>query len=249
MRKATANFTTMPSDKTSDKKVAVIIHKETTSPGLVGEKLIEMGCELDIRAPVLGDALPEDLDNYAAVVVFGGPMSVNDDEPYLRAEIAWVQQVLAAGVPYLGVCLGAQMLAKVLGAKVDTHPSEVAEIGYYPVRATKAAGALFPAEMMVYQWHYQGFDLPENGVLLASGEDFPNQAFKWGDRAYGLQFHPEMTTAMLKFWTEQGADLLGEPNTQSQEQQLENHHRYRASVDTWLETFLNNWLSIKVEPS
>ena len=235
--------------RSSDPKVAVIIHKETTSPGLVGQKLVEMGYALDIRAPVLGDDLPTDLNAYAAVVVFGGPMSVNDDEPYLKAEIAWVQRVLAAGLPYLGVCLGAQMLAKVLGARVDTHPSEVEEIGYYPVRAADAAGSLFPAELMVYQWHSQGFDLPEEAVLLAKGKDFPNQAFRWGDRAYGLQFHPEMTTAMLKFWTEQGAELIGAPNTQSPKQQLENHHQYQASVAAWLETFLNNWLSVTVEPS
>ena len=224
-------------------KIAVIIHKETTSPGIVGEKLTGMGCQLDIRAPVLGDLLPDDLENYAGVVVFGGHMSVNDDEPYLKKEMVWVRQVLDAGIPYLGVCLGAQMLAKVLGAQVDTHPTEVEEIGYYPVRATAAGKALFPDEMQVYQWHSQGFDLPEGAELLVRGKDFPNQAFRWGDRAYGVQFHPEMTAQMIDFWTEQGADLLGGPNTQSREQQLANHQRYRQAVDSWLETFLKKWLS------
>ena len=230
-------------------KIAVVIHKETTSPGRVGEKLVAMGYELDIRAPVLGEPLPDDLENYAGVVVFGGHMSVNDDEPYLKKEMVWVQQVLAANLPYLGVCLGAQLLAKVLGAQVDTHPTEVEEIGYYPVRAASTEAGLFPEEMYVYQWHSQGFEVPEGAVLIAQGQDFPNQAFRWGDRAYGLQFHPEMTAQMIDFWTEQGADLLGGPNTQSREQQLENHHRYRHCVDAWLETFLNNWLSKAGEPS
>lgn len=224
-------------------KIAIIIHKETTSPGLVGEKLSQLGYDLDIRAPVLGDPLPDDLENYAGVIVFGGHMSVNDDEPYLKKEIAWVQQVLDANLPYLGVCLGAQMLAKVLGAQVDTHPTELEEIGYYTVRATAAGESLFPGELNVYQWHSQGFEVPEGAVLLAQGQDFPNQAFRWGDRAYGVQFHPEMTAQMIAFWTEKGADLLGGPNTQSREQQLENHQIYKANVDAWLETFLNNWLS------
>ena len=231
------------------RKIAVIIHKETTSPGKVGERLTSMGYGLDIRAPIFGDALPEDLENYAGVVMFGGPMSVNDDEPYLVKEGQWLQRVLDADMPYLGVCLGAQMLAKVLGAQVDTHPTEAEEIGYYPVAATAAGKAVFPDELMVYQWHSQGFDLPEGAVLLVKGQDFPNQAFRWGDRAYGLQFHPEMTEGMIDFWTEQGADLLGGPNTQSREQQLESHQHHWAEVDAWLETFLNNWLSPVAQPA
>ena len=230
-------------DKDSRPKIAVVIHKETTSPGLVGEKLTAMGYSLDIRAPVLGEPLPADLENYAGVIMFGGHMSVNDDEPYLKKEMTWVQQVLDANLPYLGVCLGAQMLAKVLGAQVDTHPTDLEEIGYYQVRAAEVGAGLFPSEMHVYQWHSQGFEIPKDAVLIAEGKDFPNQAFRWGDRAYGLQFHPEMTAQMIDFWTEQGADLLGGPNVQSREQQLENHHRYRHEVDAWLETFLNNWLA------
>ncbi len=229
--------------RTLPRKIAVIIHKETTSPGLVGEKLVALGYELDIRAPVLGHPLPSDLENYAGVVVLGGPMSVNDDESYLHKEMIWVQQVLEARLPYLGICLGAQMLAKVLGAQVDTHPTELEEIGYYRVQATAAGASLFPGELYVYQWHSQGFEVPSGAVLIAEGQDFPNQAFRWGDHAYGLQFHPEMTAKLLDFWTEQGADLLGGPNTQSREQQLKNHQRYRQQVDDWLETFLNNWLS------
>ncbi len=231
------------------RKIAVIIHKETTSPGLVGEKLMAMGYELNICAPVLGHALPSDLENYAGVVVLGGPMSVNDGEPYLQTEMVWVQQVLDAHLPYLGICLGAQMLAKVLGAQVDTHPSELEEIGYYRVQATTAGAMLFPNELYVYQWHSQGFEVPAGAVLIAEGQDFPNQAFLWGDRSYGLQFHPEMTAQMLDFWTEQGADLLGGPNTQSREQQLKNHHCYRQPVDLWLESFLNNWLSNTPQPA
>ena len=211
---------------------------------MVGQKLNEMGYELDIRAPILGDSLPDDLTRYAAVLVFGGPMSVNDDEPYLHKEMAWVRRVLEAKLPYLGICLGAQLLAKVLGAQVKRHPQALEEIGYYSVYATEAGRDLFPEKLKIYQWHNEGFELPEGAVLLARGDDFLNQAFRWGNRTYALQFHPEMTASMVDFWTSQGADLLDAPNAQTREAQIAGHQRHSATVDQWLETFLNNWLSV-----
>ena len=229
---------------TQTARILTIIHKETTVPGVVGQKLNEMGYELDIRAPILGDSLPDDLTRYAAVLVFGGPMSVNDDEPYLHKEMAWIRRVLEAKLPYLGICLGAQLLAKVLGAQVKRHPQALEEIGYYSVYATEAGRDLFPEELKIYQWHNEGFELPEGAVLLARGDDFLNQAFRWGDRTYALQFHPEMTASMVDFWTSQGADLLDAPNAQTREAQIAGHQRHSATVDQWLETFLNNWLSV-----
>ncbi|MEM8501952.1 MAG: gamma-glutamyl-gamma-aminobutyrate hydrolase family protein [Cyanobacteria bacterium P01_D01_bin.1] len=231
------------------RKILTLIHKETTIPGLVGQKLEAMGYRLEIRAPILGDPLPERFDDYAGVLVFGGPMSVNDNEAYLHQEIELIRHALAAGLPYLGICLGAQLLAKVLGARVEPHGKAVEEIGYYPIYATEAGRSHFPDKMMVYQWHKEGFGLPEGAVLLATGDDFPHQAFRWGEHAYGLQFHPEMTADMADFWSTNGADLIGAPNTQNKQQQLDNHQRYSQGVDRWLETFLNNWLSSVPEPA
>ncbi len=216
-------------------------------PGLVGSKLSAMGYALDLYAPILGETLPENLAHYAGVLVFGGPMSANDNEPYLHQEMAWIQQVLAANLPYLGICLGAQMLAKVLGAQVQPHTQAVEEIGYYPVYATAAGQDIFPPHMKTYQWHKEGFEIPKGAVLLASGDDFPNQAFRWGDRAYGLQFHPEMTAHMVDTWTTQGADLIAlnaSTNVQNRATQIAAHDQYSAEVDRWLETFLKNWLAV-----
>ena len=240
-----------PTLSVGPQKIITLIHKDTTIPGVVGQKLVDMGYELDIRAPILGDSLPTNLADYAAALVFGGPMSVNDDEPYLHKEMSWIRQVLAAELPYLGICLGAQLLAKVLGAKVGPHAHELEEIGYYPIYATAAGKGLFPKMFKAYQWHKEGFELPEGAVLLARGEDFPNQAFRWGDsqkdskvgRTYGLQFHPEMTGDMVKFWTAQGAELLGAPNTQTRDEQIAGHAHHSQAVSDWLETFLNNWLA------
>ena len=230
-------------------KILTLIHKETSIPGLIGQKLMSMGYQLDIRAPILGDPLPNDFEECAGVLVFGGPMSVNDNEGYLHQEIEWIRQALTAGLPYLGICLGAQLLAKVLGAKVEPHGNAVEEIGYYPIYATEAGRSHFPDRMMIYQWHKEGFELPEDAVLLATGDNFPHQAFRWGPCAYGHQFHPEMTADMVDFWSTNGADLIGAPNTQNKQQQIDNHRYYSQNVDRWLETFLNSWLSSVPEPA
>lgn len=232
----------VPSDFQQPNRILTIIHKETTVPGMVGKTLNDLGYELDIRAPIFGEALPDDLHNYAGALVFGGYMSANDDEPYLHKEADWIQQALDANLPYLGICLGAQLLAKVLGAQVKPHADALEEIGYYPIQATVAGKHLFPNELRAYQWHKEGFTLPAGAVLLATGEDFPNQAFRWGDRAYGLQFHPEMTADMVEFWSSQ-TDLLGAPNTQSRPEQIQGHEKYSGAVAQWLETFLKNWLA------
>ncbi|MEL6814133.1 MAG: glutamine amidotransferase [Cyanobacteria bacterium J06598_3] len=231
-----------PSNLPKPNTILTIIHKETTIPGMVGKKLNELGYELDIRAPIFGEALPNDLHNYAGALVFGGYMSVNDNEPYLHKESDWIRQVLEAELPYLGICLGAQLLAKVLGAQIQPHTHALEEIGYYPVQATAAGQHLFPEELRIYQWHKEGFTLPEGAVLLATGKDFPNQAFRWGDRAYGIQFHPEMTADMVDVWSSQ-SDLLGAPNTQSRPEQIQGHEKYSGAVEQWLETFLKNWLA------
>ncbi len=105
--------------------------------------------------------------------------------------------------PLLGVCLGAQMLARHLGHRVYRHPEGKVEIGYYPIVPTEAGEALCaaPFPTHVYQWHREGFDLPRGATLLAAGSDFEAQAFRYGPAAYGLQFHPEVTYAMMCRWT------------------------------------------------
>lgn len=146
----------------------------------------------------------------AGLVVLGGPMSVHDTKsyPYLCREIDWIGQAADTGLPVLGVCLGAQLLAKSLGARV--YPNSVKEIGWCEIELTEDAAddPLFsdchPTET-VFQWHGETFDLPNDSVLLARGAACVNQAFRFGLSAYGLQFHLETTAEMLDRWlTEPG---------------------------------------------
>ena len=141
--------------------VLIILHGPMSTPGRVGNALRAMGHPLDIRKPVVGEALPESLENYAGAIMFGGPMSANDSDEFVKREIDWLATPLKEEKPYLGICLGAQMLAKQLGASVAPHPEGRTEIGYYPIRPTEAGRRLWERwPDQVYHWHREGFDLP-----------------------------------------------------------------------------------------
>lgn len=141
-------------------------------------------------------------DRPDAVVVLGGPMSVGDDSafPWLAAEKRWLAAQIRRGVPALGICLGAQLLAEVLGGRV--HPGEQPEIGWFPV--TRAADcppgpdALLPPRFTPLHWHGDTFDPPPGAVRLAESAVCRNQAFLWGNRVLGLQFHLEATPASAR---------------------------------------------------
>ena len=121
------------------KPVLLILHQEHSSPGRVGQTLARLGYPLDIRRPRFGDSLPETMDEHAGAVIFGGPQSANDNEDFVRREIDWIGVPLRDQKPYLGICLGAQMMALHLGASVYPHPQGQAEVGYYPIRPTGGA--------------------------------------------------------------------------------------------------------------
>jgi GMP synthase (glutamine-hydrolysing) len=225
------------------RKVAVILHQEHSTPGRIGRLLKAQGFDLDIRRPRSGDPLPATLAEHAGAVIFGGPMSANDDEDWLRAEIEWIGVPLKEQKPLIGICLGAQMLARHLGQRVYAHPQGKVEVGYYPICPTRDGHAVCtrPFPDKVYQWHCEGFDLPSGAVLLASGEDFETQAFRYGPAAYGFQFHPEVTYAMMCCWTLRGTDRMRLPGAHPRHLHLEGWYRHDAAVARWLEAFLTSW--------
>jgi GMP synthase (glutamine-hydrolysing) len=223
----------------------MILHQGHSTPGRVGALLAQCGYALDIRRPSLGEPLPETLADHAGVMVFGGPMSANDEADWIKREIDWLAAPLSEDKPLLGVCLGAQMLARQLGARVFTYPDKRSEIGYYPLAPTPDADRLCaaPFPRCVYQWHCDGFELPRGAALLASGaEDFPVQAFSFG-AAIGLQFHPEVTYAMMCRWTTRGAERLSRPGAQPRQRHLEGWFQHDRAVADWLAAFLPVWLA------
>jgi len=225
-------------------RIVAVLHQEGSSPGRVGTILGAMGYDIDVRRPFLGEALPETLADHAGAIVFGGPMSANDGDDWISREIDWIGVPLAEGKPFLGICLGAQMLAHHLGAQVKRNGEGVSEIGYFPIRPTQAGAALMEWPSMAYQWHSEGFALPAGATLLAQGEDaFPNQAMQFGVNAFGVQFHPELTFAQLHLWTVLGASIIEELKAQPPRLQLEGRFLHDRQIRTWLENFLALWLT------
>lgn len=218
--------------------ILVVLHQERSTPGRIGLMLEASGIRLDIRRPVMGDALPETLDAHRGAIVFGGPPSANDPDDYIRREIEWMDVPLREDRPFLGICLGAQMLSKHLGGTVGPHPDGLVEVGYYPLEETLAGRQLMQHwPRMAYQWHREGASLPHGAEHLARSALFENQAFRVG-RAYGIQFHAELTLAMVHRWTVKGHERLGLPGAQGRKAHLEGRAIHDAAVRRWLEQFL-----------
>ncbi|MEL6785683.1 MAG: glutamine amidotransferase [Pseudomonadota bacterium] len=238
----------MPRKAANRPSVLIILHQETSTPGRVGQRLEQRGFHLDIRRPPLGDQLPETLDEHAGAVMFGGPMSANDPEEFVKRETDWLAIPLRENRPFLGICLGAQKLVRHLGGKVEFHPEGKVEVGYYPLYPTPEGNALMDWPSMIYQWHREGFDLPHGATLLARGETYPNQAFRYGERAFAVQFHTELTLAMMCRWSVKGAERMSMPGAQDRKQHLEGRLLHDAAVSQWLDDFLDLWIGTTANP-
>jgi GMP synthase (glutamine-hydrolysing) len=223
-------------------KILIVLHSERSTPGRVGMMLQEKGYTLDIRRPCLGDALPETMEDHAGAAIFGGPMSANDADAFIRAETDWIAVPLKEKKPFLGVCLGAQMLANRLGGKVGPHPDGDVEIGYYPIRPTEAGRSLGDWPSYVYHWHREGCTLPAGAEHLAAGDTFENQAYRYG-AAYGIQFHPEVTRLMMHRWSVLGAHRFVLKGAQRAHDHLAGQILHDAAVKAWLSQFLDRWIA------
>jgi GMP synthase (glutamine-hydrolysing) len=219
-------------------KVLIVLHQERSSPGRVGQMLHDHGFDLDIRRPPLGEELPETLDEHAGVVIFGGPMSANDTDEFVRRETDWLSVPLREDKPFLGICLGAQMLVNHLGGKVAGHHEGKVEIGWYPLKPTEEGRSLMHWPEMVYQFHREGFTLPEGATLLATAETYPNQAFRYGRNAWGIQFHAELTRAMMQRWVVRGAHRFDLPGAQPGRDHLGGRLIWDMHLKRWLDEFL-----------
>ena len=221
--------------------ILLILHQERSCAGHVGRWLKQAGFYLDIRRPALGDALPDTMEHHAGAIIFGGPMSANDTDEYVRREIDWIGVPLKEGKPFFGICLGAQMLVKHLGGEIFRHCEQCVEIGHYPIQPTREGEQLMAWPRCVYEWHNEGFTLPDGAKLLATGQRFENQAFSLGSHVFGVQFHPEISLAMIQRWTVRAAHMLTLPGARSRDEHLSGHLRFGPAQLSWLEEFLTKW--------
>ncbi len=191
-------------------KILIVKHIENEGAGTLEAFYKRRGFIPDILELEEGAHFPKNSKEYKLIVVMGGPMSVYEERryPFLKEENIFIKEILKAKIPYLGICLGAQLLAKALGAKIKKAPER--ELGWYDVKLTENGqkDMLFKnisEKYCVFQWHEDVFEVPNKAVLLADSANGVNQAFKYGENAYAFQFHIEVTPVLIEDW------LKGEP--------------------------------------
>lgn len=189
-----------------------VVHGSDVRSGIFAGAARERGHEIEEWSLAWGVPPPRPIDDYSAVILFGGAMHADQDHhhPWLREENLFIERLLDLHVPILGVCLGAQLIAKAAHASV--RPADEPEIGWVEVELTSSARddpvfAALPDRFEAFQWHYYTYDVPAGAQELARSR-VCTQAFRLGDAAWGVQFHPEVTHAQVKGWIEEGEEEL-----------------------------------------
>jgi GMP synthase (glutamine-hydrolysing) len=200
----------------------VLRHAQAEGVGLLGNALRERGIHHRALDIARGEPVPKEVRGVGGLIVLGGPMAAYDQDKhaFLRPEIALIEKAIAAGRPVLGICLGAQLIAQVLGARV--YPGEKREVGWAPVTLTADGrdDPLFAGSderLTVFHLHGDTYELPPDAANLATSPVYEQQAFRWGEIVYGFQFHLEFTESIIarlaqepesqRYMTEAGADL------------------------------------------
>lgn len=229
------------------KPVLIFRHIDFEGPGYLGEFLDRNAIPWEVIAVDEGEKIPPNPDAASGLVFMGGPMSVNDNLPWIDEEVRLIRQAHVHGVPLLGHCLGGQLISRALGARVHANP--VREIGWHPVEVmnTVQAGQWFaglPSQIMVYHWHGETFDLPEGAVPLLTSRYCQNQGYVCG-KTLALQCHIEMQKDMIPVWTDKYRDEIPESTDSVQtaaemqtelDDRITGLHRVADTVYThWLE--------------
>jgi len=224
-------------------RVLAFRHTPVDDLGLIAPALASGGVACDYADLYAGPSGECRVSEAGALIFMGGPMSANDDHPYLQREIEYIRDAANRGQMVLGVCLGAQLIAKALGARV--YPNPVKEIGWAPVSFAPAAAndPLFAGlrePEMIFHWHGETFDLPPGAELLASSDACVNQAFRISPRIYGLQFHLEVTPAMIAGWCRDD-EACGEAREVTQPI---DPHQHAARSAKLAETVFGRWCDL-----
>lgn len=223
------------------KRVVLIRHGDEPDDDRVVQFFTARGVSPDIIRPFRGEALGEADKSVAASVVYGGPFNVFDEDkhPFLHDEARWIRQCMARNIPLLGICQGAQQIARVLGAEVGPKPGEPTEFGYYEITPTEEGRGLFPDSLVVGQSHFHTFAIPPGATHLAGSALFPNQAFRLGDTVYGFQFHAEVTPQGFRRWQEAPWARYGKAGAQTRHEQDQLMAAHDAAQHDWFMAFLD----------
>lgn len=224
------------------RKLVLIRHGE----GPIDDRVVNWAClnciDIKIYKPFKGELIKDIDDSVIGTVLYGGQYNVFETQefPFLEDEYQWIRDCLTADIPMLGICQGAQQIAHHLGARVGPLGNKGSEFGYYQIEPTPEAVdcGFLDEPLFVTQAHSHTFDIPVGAIRLAGSTLFPNQAFKYGEQVYGLQFHPEVTIEGFRRWQEEDwSRQLGE---QSPKDQTSLMYKSDATQAKWFYKFLDN---------
>lgn len=223
----------------SKARVVLVSHHDEVRNNRVLDFFRANGVPADIRRPFKGDALGSPDGSVIASVVFGGPFNVFDETqyPFLHDEHAWIEACMKRDIPLLGICQGAQSIARVLGAAVGPKPDGSCEFGYYDIMSTPAGQPFFPERLVVTQAHYHEFAVPGGAELLATGRAFCQQAFRYGRNTFAFQFHADVTKAEFRRWQVELSSLYDKPGSQTRRRQDELAGQHDEAQHAWFMTF------------
>ena len=229
------------------KEVLVFQHDPFEDLGFFAEVLEKQRTDYRVLRLFHGEMPAEDWERIGALIILGGPMSVNDEEqfPFLRWEKRIIRAAIDEAVPVVGICLGAQLIAATLGTMV--YHGRVKEIGWSPISITPHGQVdsllgYLPENATVFQWHGDGFELPSGAIRLASSVNYKNQAFRVGKNVYALQFHLEVTPPMIARWIDERSKDLAQAPYIMPDKILADTQNYAPILKYYGERFLSEFV-------
>ncbi|MCY4303575.1 MAG: glutamine amidotransferase [Aestuariivita sp.] len=228
-------------------RVILIRHGHGLNDDRVMNYLIDAGFTPEIRKPFAGEKLEKLTDDIVGTVIYGGIYNASDTElhPFLQEEYRWINDALNANIPVLGLCQGAQMIAHHFDEWTGPRNPAIYEFGYYKITSTGIDPDFMPDSLYVTQYHYHTFDLPKSAILLASSNDYENQAFRIGKNIYGFQFHPEITIEGFRRWQQMAGNDHHKPGSQDISTQNKLMREYDADQALWFYSFLEKFFDHK----
>ena len=229
--------------------ILIIKHVEIEGPETIGQFFTDEGFGIKVLDLHKGDYIPKTFDHLDAVISLGGPMNVYEEDkyPFLKEENIFLQGILERKIPFMGICLGGQLLAKASGSKVGRSPEK--EIGFAPIQLTSAGkkDPLFQGvtgQFDVFQWHEDMFEVPAAGTLLASSTACPHQAFRVGPCAYGVQFHIEITDKSIREWSDEYLEAGNRAFAEKKKAMLEDYAKKKDQFHGVADKIYMNFLDI-----
>lgn len=222
-----------------NKKILILCHGTQVWADNLENMFQDIGHTCDVISLRHGDTFPENIEDYAGIIIMGGNMSVYETEehPWIEEEIAGIKKAIQYHIPTLGICFGAQMLGQIFGGKVEKGEHGMS-VGFHRIRILEN-DIIFGHELdsiPVCKWHGDRFHLPKSATLIATSKPYPNQAVRFNDCTYGVQFHPEITPCRILKWYGENLEALPE-HAPSLEEFIEDCRRYMSQSHTWLKLF------------